>query len=127
MYYENTQGIEVEVTPRYLLEESSPETCQFVFTYTITISNRSENSVQLLSRHWIITDGAGTVREVKGDGVVGEQPKLDPGQSHTYSSFSALETPTGNMRGTFQMVNHLGASFDVKIPLFFLRDLKNVH
>jgi ApaG protein len=127
MYREITQGIEVAVTPEYLPEQSSPEALQFIFAYHITITNRGETEVQLISRHWIITDGAGVVHEVKGEGVVGEQPKLKPGQSHQYSSFCPLPTPTGNMRGTFQMVNHLGAKFDVRIPLFFLRDLRNIH
>ncbi len=127
MYYEITQGIEVQVEPRYRPEESQPEAAQFVFGYTITITNKGETEVQLLSRHWIITDGEGVVHEVKGPGVVGEQPKLKPGQSHRYSSYCPLPTPTGNMRGTFQMVNDLGARFDVKIPLFFLRDMRNIH
>lgn len=124
MYREITQGIEVQVTPEYLPTESSPEDSQFVFAYHVAITNRGETEVQLLSRHWIITDGKGVVREVKGPGVVGEQPKLLPGQSHEYSSFCPLTTPTGNMRGAFHMTNTLGAKFDVKIPLFFLRDLR---
>lgn len=121
MYYEATQGVEVEVTPEYLPRESNLSMPQYVFAYHITITNRGETDVQLISRHWIITDGRGVVHEVKGPGVVGEQPKLKPGQKHKYSSFCPLPTPTGNMRGTFQMVNHLGAEFDIKIPLFFLR------
>jgi ApaG protein len=127
MYHELTQGIEVEVAPEYLPEESSPETLEFVFAYHITITNKSETEVQLMSRHWIITDGEGVIHEVKGPGVVGEQPKLKPGESHRYSSFCPLRTPTGNMRGTFHMVNSLGATFDVKIPLFFLRDMRSIH
>src|SRR5690242_9012090 len=127
MYYETTQGIEVEVKPEYLPEESLPQASQFVFTYHITITNKGDTEVQLLNRHWIITDGAGAVHEVKGPGVVGNQPKLKPGEKHEYSSFCPLPTPTGNMRGSFEMVNNLGATFDVKIPLFFLRDLRNVH
>ena len=127
MYYETTQGIEVEVVPEYLPAESSPEASQFVFSYKITIKNQGDTEVQLISRHWIITDGAGVIHEVKGPGVVGEQPKLKPGQKHQYSSFCPLPTPTGNMRGSFQMVNNLGAQFDVKIPLFFLRDSRALH
>jgi len=125
MYYETTQGIEIEVTPEFLPAQSTP--AQFVFAYHITITNRGDTDVQLISRHWIITDGAGVVHEVKGDGVIGEQPKLKPSEKHKYSSFCPLPTPTGNMRGTFQMVNHLGAKFDVRIPLFFLRDLRSAH
>jgi ApaG protein len=125
MYHETTQGIEVEVTPEFLPEESTPD--RFIFAYHIEIKNRGETQVQLMSRHWVITDGFGAVHEVKGDGVVGMQPKLSPGESHKYSSFCPLPTPTGNMRGSFQMVNNLGAAFEVKIPLFFLRDLRSVH
>ncbi len=127
MYYEITQGIEIAVVPAYMPAESSPETSQFIFSYEITITNKGETEVQLLSRHWIITDGSGEVHEVKGPGVVGEQPRLEPGQSHKYSSYCPLPTPTGNMRGTFQMKNNLGAKFDVKIPLFFLRDIRAMH
>lgn len=127
MYIEITQGIEVQVQTEYLPEESSVQDSQFIFAYHITITNKGETDVQLISRHWIITNGHGDTEEVKGEGVVGLQPKLKPGQSHQYTSFCPLATPTGNMRGTFQMVNHLGAVFDVKIPLFFLRDLKNLH
>lgn len=127
MYYELTQGIEVQVKPEYLPEESFPEDCKYIFAYHITITNRSENEVQLMNRHWIITDGHGVVHEVQGPGVVGQQPKLQPGESHQYSSFCPLPTPTGNMRGSFQMVNSLGAKFDVRIPLFFLRDMRNFH
>lgn len=125
MYYEITQGIEVQVEPQYLADESQPEAAQFVFAYTITIVNKGETEVQLISRHWIITDGDGVIHEVRGPGVVGEQPRLAPGQHYQYSSFCPLPTPTGNMRGTYQMINSLGAKFDVKIPLFFLRDLRN--
>ena len=127
MYRESTQGIEVEVVPEYLPRESSPQTSQFVFAYHITITNKGEAEVQLLNRHWIITNGEGVVQEVKGEGVVGEQPKLMPGEAHKYSSFCPLSTPTGNMRGTFQMVNKKGNKFDVRIPLFFLRDLSLMH
>ena len=127
MYSELTQGIQVEVTPEYVVEDSSPETSQYVFTYHIKITNVGETEVQLMSRHWIITDGNGVVHEVKGPGVVGEQPKLKPGETHGYSSFCPLTTPTGNMRGTFQMVNNLGAAFDARIPLFFLRDVRDLH
>jgi ApaG protein len=127
MYYENTQGIEVEVKPEFLPDSSSPKESQFVFAYHIRITNRSEQEVQLLSRHWIITDGKGVVREVRGEGVVGEQPVLLPRQSHEYSSYCPLPTPTGNMRGSFQMTNSLGSKFDVKIPLFFLRDTRLLH
>lgn len=127
MYRELTQGIEIEVKPEYMVKESAPEQGQYIFSYHITIVNRGETEVQLLSRHWFITDGLRKTREVKGPGVVGETPTLKPGEKHEYSSFCQLPTPSGNMRGTFQMVNNLGAHFNVKIPLFFLRDLRNMH
>ena len=127
MYRESTEGIEVEVIPEYLPHESSPQISQFVFAYHITITNKGEAEVQLLNRHWIITNGEGIVQEVKGEGVVGEQPKLGPGQKHQYSSICPLTTPTGNMRGSFQMISKKGKTFDVKIPLFFLKDLSLMH
>ena len=127
MYHEITQGIEVDVKPEYLADQSKPDQGEFIFAYHVTITNSGQTEVQLMSRHWIITDGAGVVHEVKGPGVVGEQPVLKPGQKHAYSSFCPLPTPTGNMRGSFQMVNTLGAEFSVRVPLFFLRDLNTLH
>ncbi len=127
MYREKIHDIEVEITPEYLEKDSSPEASRFVFAYHVTITNKSDYEVQLIARHWIITDGKGVVHEVKGEGVIGEQPKLKPGQKHQYSSFCPLTTPTGNMRGTFQMLSHKGANFNVKIPLFFLRDSGLLH
>ena len=127
MYREITQGIEVEVEPQYLVDQSDPTHSQYVFSYHVTITNRGQTEVQLLSRHWKITDGDGITHEVKGQGVIGQQPKLKPSEKHEYSSFCPLPTPTGNMRGTYQFANHLGAQFDVKLPLFFLRDLRGLH
>lgn len=127
MYIENTQGIEVIVEPEYLAEESNPARAQFVFAYHITITNKGELEVQLMNRHWIITDGTGTQREVKGAGVVGQQPRLKPGESHRYSSYCPLTTPTGNMRGSFEMINENGVTFEARIPLFFLRNLSALH
>ena len=127
MYRESTQDIEVEVVPEYLAAESAPQISQFVFAYHITITNKGESEVQLINRHWIITDGEGVVQEVKGEGVVGEQPRLGPGQTHKYSSFCPLSTPTGNMRGSFEMITQKGKKFDIQIPLFFLRDLSLMH
>lgn len=121
MYYQVSQGIAVEVRPEYLAAESDPEAARFVFAYHVTIANQGETNVQLLGRHWIITDGNGETHEVSGPGVVGEQPKLAPGEKHAYTSFCPLPTPTGNMRGSYRMTNDLGAEFEAKIPLFFLR------
>jgi ApaG protein len=126
-YREVTHGVEVKVTPEYLPAESSPKDARFIFAYHIEITNQGDEESQLMSRHWLITDGKGVVRDVKGPGVVGEQPRLAPGQTHRYSSYCELGTPTGNMRGTFRFEASKGREFDAKIPLFFLRDLRATH
>jgi ApaG protein len=123
MYRESTNGIVVEVNPTYLREHSDPSQRLFVFAYEVTISNESRQPARLVSRHWVIRDGDGAEREVKGEGVVGESPRLIPGGSFTYSSFCPLPTPQGSMRGTYRMARDDGTEFSVKIPLFFLRDL----
>jgi ApaG protein len=127
MYREITRNIQVDVHPEFLAERSKPEAGYYFFAYRITVINRGELPVQLLSRHWIIVDGNGRTEEVKGLGVVGEQPKIAPGASYEYSSFCPLPTPTGNMRGTYQMAYDGGEQFNVVIPLFFLRDLGSLH
>jgi ApaG protein len=115
-----TNGVLVEVQSRYAKEESLPMTRRFVFEYTITITNNSSEVVQLQSRHWIITDGLGDVEEVKGPGVVGEQPVLSPGEGFRYSSGAVLPTERGTMRGTYQMHRADGAQFDATIAPFLL-------
>jgi ApaG protein len=125
MYMEETRGIRVIAEPTFLREESRPEEALYVFAYKITLMNTGEERIQLLSRHWIITDGTGGIREVKGEGVIGQQPVLDPGSTYEYSSFSPIPTPTGNMRGSYLMKSlSSGETFQAKIPLFFLRDLR---
>lgn len=124
MYAEQTRGIRVIAEPKFLAEESKPRESLYVFAYTIRLFNAGDEPVQLLSRHWIITDGTGIVREVRGEGVIGKQPVLEPGSSYEYSSFSPIATPTGNMRGSYEFkALRTGESFQVRIPLFFLRDL----
>jgi ApaG protein len=120
-YTETTHNVQIDVTPTYLGEQGSPQETQYVFSYRVTITNNGDSAVQLLSRHWIITDGDGKVEEVKGPGVIGEQPIIPPGESHTYESFCPLSTPTGNMRGSYQMKSDSENFIDVKTPLFFLR------
>ena len=115
-----TEGIRVRVLPRYLPEHSDPEANRFVFGYRITIENEGDETVQLLTRHWIITDSTGKVTEVKGEGVVGKQPVLEPGESFEYMSGSRMESPMGTMHGTYQMVGHDGEPFDIEIPAFTL-------
>lgn len=112
--------ISIEVETSYLDEQSSPSEQRYVFSYTITIRNEGERSAQLLTRHWIITDANGKVKEVRGDGVVGEQPRLDPGQGFRYSSGAVLETPVGTMQGSYQMIDAGGERFDTPIAPFRL-------
>jgi ApaG protein len=129
MYREITRDIQIDVDCSLVPERTFPEKSYYFFAYQITLKNLGQTPVQLLSRHWTITDGNGHVEEVKGEGVIGEQPKLAPGESYQYTSFSPLPTPTGNMRGTYQMqpLEGEGKMFDVKIPLFFLRDTSKLH
>lgn len=115
-----TRGIRVTVEPRYLPDESSPEAEQWVFAYTVTIANEGAETVQLRSRHWIITDANGQVEEVRGPGVVGAQPVLRPGQAFRYTSGCVLRTPRGTMHGTYQMHRDDGSSFDAAIAPFLL-------
>lgn len=121
-----TEGIRVEVLSRHSPENSRPSEGEWVFQYTIRITNESSETVQLLSRHWIITDALENTREIKGPGVVGEQPILSPGQSFKYSSWCPLKTPTGQMRGSYQMIRG-GQHFDVEIAPFALRARYTVH
>jgi ApaG protein len=115
-----TDGIRVRVQSHYLAEQSSPRDDRYVFAYTITISNESARTAQLRTRHWIITDGRGTIEEVRGDGVVGEQPRLMPGQSFQYTSGCVLTTPIGTMHGTYRMWRDDGSYFDAVIAPFSL-------
>jgi ApaG protein len=112
--------IKVDVETTYLPNQSSPVDRRFVFAYTITIRNIGEIPTQLLTRSWQITDADGKVQEVRGDGVVGEQPHIPPGSHHSYSSGAVLETPVGTMEGTYGMLTNEGTHFDASIPLFRL-------
>ena len=116
----DTHGVRVEVQSFYLEEQSHPAQRHFVFAYTITITNNGSEVVQLRTRHWIITDGVGDVDEVKGPGVVGEQPVLSPGESFQYTSGAVLPTERGTMHGTYQMHRADGAQFDAEIAPFLL-------
>ncbi len=117
-----TRGIRVTVRSRYLPDRSRPRDLQWFFAYTIRIENEGIERVQLLSRHWIITDAHGHVEEVHGAGVVGEQPVLEPGMGFEYTSSCPLPTPFGSMRGTYQMVTQSGEAFDAEIAPFILRE-----
>lgn len=115
-----TEGIRVTVRAVYLPQQSSPRENRYVFAYTVSIVNEGTAPAQLRTRHWIITDGNGGVEEVKGPGVVGETPRLEPGQSFQYTSGCMLKTPVGTMHGTFQMYRDDGAGFDATIAPFTL-------
>jgi len=115
-----TDGIRVQVQSQYLADQSSPRDDRYVFAYTITISNEGTQTAQLRTRHWIITDARGAVEEVRGDGVVGEQPRLAPGQSFQYTSGCVLTTPVGTMHGTYRMWRDDGSYFDAEIAPFSL-------
>lgn len=112
--------IDVSVTTQYLAAQSQPEQNRYAFSYTITIVNNGELPAQLLSRHWIITDGDGRVQEVRGAGVVGQQPHIEPGASHTYSSGTVMTTQVGTMQGSYQMLAEDGKRFDASIAPFRL-------
>ncbi len=119
--------IEVSAKSAYVAEQSSPEKEKFVFTYTISVHNTGEVAAQLQSRHWIITDANGRVQEVHGDGVVGQQPHLAPGERFEYTSGALLDTPVGSMYGSYRMVAEDGIEFDAPIPAFRLSVPNLIH
>ena len=122
-----TRGVRVHVESEYAAERSQPSQNQWFFLYTITIANEGRETVQLLTRHWIITDATGRIEEVRGPGVVGKQPILKPGDSFTYTSGCPLGTPFGVMQGTYQMVTDTGEHFDATIAPFTLSEPYTVH
>ena len=115
-----TRGIRVRVEPQFDPSRSEPLAGRWFFLYTVTIENRGEESVQLMTRHWVITDGNGEVEEVRGPGVVGEHPLLKPGETFVYTSGCPLTTDVGKMEGSYQMVTTVGDTFDVEIAPFTL-------
>ena len=119
-YEKSTQGIRVEVSPRFSLADSDPAEGSFVFSYTINMANESEATAQLLFRHWRIHDAAGDDSMVDGEGVVGEQPVLAPGESHEYQSYCVLRSPVGFMEGHYTFVRDDGDRFKVEVPRFHL-------
>jgi len=120
MFSETTESITVTVRPVFIEEQSSPAEDKYVWAYKVRIENRGRETVQLLNRHWKITDARGKLEEVKGPGVVGEQPVLKPGESFEYTSGCPLRTPTGFMAGTYEMERPDGSRFQVRIPMFSL-------
>lgn len=118
---ENCQNnILIDVETNYIEEQSDPSNDRYIFSYTITIQNTGDIATKLLTRHWLITDANGKTQEVRGEGVVGEQPHLAPNEGFRYTSGTVLETPVGSMRGTYQMVTDDGTEFDAQIPTFTL-------
>ncbi len=120
-------NIKVDVETRYIEEQSNPEQNYYVFAYTITIQNQGQQTAQLLTRHWVITDSNHKVQEVRGDGVVGEQPILKPGEQFVYTSGTMLETSVGTMKGSYQMESADGSKFDATIEEFVLSTPRILH
>lgn len=119
--------IDIQVTPRFLEDQSQPEQGLYAFAYTVQLTNRGPSPVQLIARHWIISDGHGHTQEVKGLGVVGQQPLLPPGAQFEYTSGCPLPTPIGTMRGRFRWVDESGDPFDTDIPEFMLAVPRALH
>lgn len=119
-YSATTRDVRVMVSPRFLPEQSDPERGRFFWAYSVRIENLGKATVQLISRHWVITDGRNHVEEVRGPGVVGEQPVLKPGESFEYTSGCPLPTPSGGMEGSYQMLTTDGETFDAAVPAFSL-------
>jgi ApaG protein len=115
-----TRGIAVSVEPTYLEADSSPSNSQYLWAYRVIIENQGRDTVQLLSRHWMITNARGELTEVKGPGVIGKQPFLKPGESHAYTSGTPLNTPSGMMGGSYEMESDSGERFNVEVPTFSL-------
>lgn len=120
-------AIDVNVQSRFLPEQSTPEEGRFVFAYTIRIHNSGQVPARLISRHWLITDGNGKIQEVRGEGVVGEQPWLRPGEDFEYTSGAVLETGMGTMQGSYQMLADDGTQFDASIAMFTLSVPRTLH
>ncbi len=123
----NNMPISIDVDTQFIDKQSSPEHSQYAFAYTITISNHSTEAVKLISRHWLITDSQNKVQEVRGDGVIGQQPLIQPGSSFSYTSGALLETSAGTMEGSYQMISESGLKFDAPIQLFSLIHPGSLH
>ena len=127
MAISKTYQITVTASPQYVPDQSDPDAERYVFAYTITLENTGTVAAQLISRHWLITDGNSSVQEVRGLGVIGEQPLLRPGEKYEYTSGCQLDTPVGVMRGTYQMMAEDGTAFEAEIPAFTLSIPRVLH
>ncbi|RMG38396.1 MAG: Co2+/Mg2+ efflux protein ApaG [Gammaproteobacteria bacterium] len=123
----DTPEIAIEVETRYVEDQSQPGADRYVFAYTITISNTGKAPARLLNRHWVITDANGKVQEVRGEGVVGEQPHIQPGEYFQYTSGAVIETPVGTMEGEYEMITDDGRTFLAPIPRFTLSIPRTLH
>jgi ApaG protein len=123
----NEHPIRVQVQSEFVPEQSSPAEARYVFAYHIAITNEGDRPARLLTRHWVITDGEAHVEEVRGDGVVGRQPAIAPGETYRYSSGAVLKTPVGSMQGSYGMIDEAGLCFDAPIPVFRLAVPRMVH
>lgn len=121
-YTKVTRGIRVNVFPQFNPENSNIDAGMYLYIYTVTVSNETDDTIQLLSRHWEITDGLGETEHIIGEGVIGQKPIIAPNDSFTYSSSCPLKTPSGTMKGRYQMRNSANELFDVDIPEFFMKD-----
>jgi ApaG protein len=120
-------AVEVDVDCQFIEEKSDPEQDRYLFTYTVTIRNSGTAAAKLLTRHWLITDSNNKIQEVRGDGVIGQQPRLKPGEEHHYSSAAMVETPVATMRGSYGMVDDEGAEFNAPIEQFVLSIPRTLH
>lgn len=127
MAEQTPHNITVKVETQFVETQSEPDNDRYVFSYTITIRNEGSEPAQLLSRHWIITDANGSIQEVKGEGVVGEQPHLNPGEGFQYTSGTMIATPVGSMQGTYHMLSDNGEMFEAEIPSFTLAIPRTLH
>jgi ApaG protein len=127
MNNDSTHNITVKVDPFYIEDQSAPDENRYVFAYTVNIQNTGTVAAKLMTRHWIITDANGKIQEVRGQGVVGEQPYLRPGEGFQYTSGAVLDTAVGTMRGSYQMVGEDGNQFDAEIPIFTLSVPRTLH
>ena len=127
MFQAVTKNIKIEVEPSYVQDQSDPSQAYYFFSYRVRITNQGSQTVQLISRHWVITDGFGQVEEVVGPGVIGQQPTLKPSESFEYTSFCPLATPTGTMQGKYVMKAGKEAEMEVEIPLFILCEPTHFH